>query len=265
MSAENRPALVTGGAGWIGSALSQALAAAGHPVAIGYSSGEQRAAALAEKIAADGGVAIPVAFDLSGRDTIRSGLAEVRERLGQVSVVVNNAGVNVGKTVVRHTAAEWERLIQVNLTGPAFLVRECLPAMFEAGWGRVVNISSAAGQTPFLAAGPYGASKAGLNMFTRVVALEVANKGVTSNALSPGVVASDMLTRHGDAILDLNVQAQSLKRPIEPGEIAAALAFLVSDEAAAVNGHVLAIDGGGPTFLPRLPKKQDRTGGRSAP
>lgn len=243
--AGERTALVTGGAGGIGEGIVTRLADAGHPVGIGWATehGRARAEELAARLHPCPAIAVPC--DVASPASVHDAVATVTAALGPPLVLVNNGAVNIGKTLARTSGDKWDRIVAVNLVGALRTTRAVLPTMLERGWGRIVNVSSPAGTVPFPVAAPYGATKAGLQLLTRVLALECARSGVTVNAVQPGVVLSEMMTSIPAAALQANLEAQSAPRPVEPGEVGAAVAFLVSDAAEMVNGQVIGVHGGG--------------------
>jgi NAD(P)-dependent dehydrogenase (short-subunit alcohol dehydrogenase family) len=245
---EARVAVVTGASRGIGLAVTRDLAGCGHRV-VGL--GRDRDALDALVTSVEGDVRV-MQCDVGDESAVK----DVFTRIGQVDILVNNAGVATSNPVHRISVAEWEEMIRVNATGPFLCTRAALPGMRARGWGRIVTVASVAGLagSPYIAA--YAASKHAAIGLMRVVAAEVRATGVTANAVCPSYVRTPMTERtvaglaertgataaHGEAML---VDMMALGRLVEPEEVAAAIAYLVSPAAAAVNGQSIVIDGGG--------------------
>jgi 2-hydroxycyclohexanecarboxyl-CoA dehydrogenase len=242
-------AVVTGGASGIGLGIAQRLARDGAQLAIFDLDGDA-ADAKAAAIAADGGQAMGVAVDVSDRSAIDAGLAEVHDRFGPVTVLVNNAGMEGFSPFLKITADQWNRLLDVNLTGTFHCCQAILPDMLDAGWGRIVNISSSSTHSGQPLMSHYVASKSGMIGLTKCLALEFGPKGITVNTVPPGFIDTPML-RASEAkglLGDGGVAAAEASTPVRragtPEDIAAACAFLVSDEASYITGQVLGVNGG---------------------
>ncbi|MEI7606008.1 MAG: 3-oxoacyl-ACP reductase FabG [Rhodospirillaceae bacterium] len=240
-----RVALVTGGARGIGRGIAKALAAEGLAVAVGYNTGEERARAVVAEIIAAGGRALPVAVRIEDRASVQTAFAPVRAGLGPVLVLVNNAAIAQEKPFETITDEDWARMMAVNLQGPFICVQEALPDMLAAGWGRIVNITSVGGQWGGFNQVHYAAAKAGLINFTRSLAKVYGGRGITANAVSPGLVSTDM------SAVELTTEAGRQKVAQIPagrtgtvGEVAAAVSFLVSERASYVLGQTLNVNGG---------------------
>ena len=181
-----RIVLVTGGSRGIGAGICRVLQEAGHRVAVGY----QEQAAAAESVADARGMAVQL--DVSDGDSVRAAIRRVREALGEVEVLVNNAGIAQEVPFPELTDDDWERMLSVNLLGAVRCVRAALPAMRAVGWGRIVNISSIGGQLGGVNQVHYAAAKAAWINFTRSIARLYSSEGITSNAIAPGLIATEM-------------------------------------------------------------------------
>jgi len=245
---EPRTAIVTGGASGIGLAIAERLGAEGAGVAI-FDRDSDAADAAAATIVGRGGSAIGVCVDVSEPDQILAGVAAVAEDLAPPTVLVNNAGIDGFKKFADITLEVWNRILQVNLTGTFLCCQAVLPHMVEAGWGRIVNISSSSAQggQPFMT--HYVASKAGMIGFTKALALELGPKGITVNTIPPGFIDTPMLrATEAKGRLGNSVEHHAGQTPVRraglPTDIAAACAFLVGDEAGYVTGQVIGVNGG---------------------
>jgi 3-oxoacyl-[acyl-carrier protein] reductase len=249
MSAPDGCALVTGASRGIGAATARALAADGWPVGINYSRDRDGAESVAAAIRDTGGTALALGADVADGAAADEMLARLTEELGPVLVLINNAGMTADNLSMRLSDEDWTRVLDVNLTGAFRLTRAALKPMMRQRFGRVVNVSSVVGLRANPGQANYAASKAGLIAFTRTVAAEVARRGVTVNAVAPGLIETELtkdFTGNGDdrngsgALLD----AIPARRTGSPEEVAAAIRFLVSEDAGYVTGTVLPIDGG---------------------
>jgi 3-oxoacyl-[acyl-carrier protein] reductase len=234
-------ALVTGGSRGIGAAIARALAADGWPVAVNFRSGVAAAQAVVDEIVAAGGTAVPVAGDVSAPGAAEQLLAEAERQLAPIGALVNNAGVNADGLALQLEDDDWNRVIETNLSAAFRLTRQAVRGMIRRRHGRVVNIASVVGTTltnPGQA--NYAASKAGLVAMTKAIAVEVARRGVTVNAVAPGFIATEMTAELTTGTLE----AVPARRAGRPEEVAASVRFLASDEAAYITGATLVVDGG---------------------
>jgi NAD(P)-dependent dehydrogenase (short-subunit alcohol dehydrogenase family) len=244
-----RTAVVTGGGSGMGRAIVHRLAQDGLPVAI-VDLDAGRAEAVAGEVREKGGEALAVGgVDVSDRAQVDAAVQRVREGLGPVLVLVNNAGITGFREFMKITDEKWRRMLAVNLDGPFYCTQAVLPDMIEAGWGRIVNISSSSAQGGQQYMAHYVAAKAGLIGMTKSLALEFGPKGITVNTIPPGFIDTPMLRESerrgmfGGTVEDHTLRTP-VRRPGRPEDIAAACAFLVSDEAGYVTGQIIGVNGG---------------------
>jgi 2-hydroxycyclohexanecarboxyl-CoA dehydrogenase len=246
MSLVGKNAVVTGGASGIGLATSQRLARDGAGVAI-WDINEADAQRAAAELVAKGARAIACRVDVSQRAQINAGLERAHAELGPVQILVNNAGITDFTPFLEVTAERWDQVMSVNLKSMLLCTQAVLPDMLAAGWGRVINISSSSAQAGSARMTTYAASKGGVIAFTKSLALELASTGVTVNNIPPGFVDTPML-RSSDRPGGVNVERVAanspMKRPGRPEDIAAACAFLASEDAGYITGHTLSVNGG---------------------
>jgi 3-oxoacyl-[acyl-carrier protein] reductase len=233
-------ALVTGAAGGLGAAIARGLAADGWPLGINYRSDADGAERVAAEIAAAGGDAVTLQRDLCADGATEALFSQLEERFGPVLVLVNNAGVRADGLSPQLSDEQWESVIETNLSVAFRTTRRALRPMLKARFGRVVNVASVVGPRANAGQANYAASKAGLIGFTKTVAVEVARRGVTVNAVAPGFVETRLTEGVGNGLVD----AIPARRVGTPEEIAACVRFLASDGASYVTGTTLTVDGG---------------------
>ena len=234
-------ALVTGGSGAIGAAICRRLAAAGHHVYVHAHQGAAQAAHVAAEIGAAGGSAAPIVFDVTDGAAARQALeAMLVEHVPQI--LVNNAGIHDDAVMPGMTEGQWSRVIDVSLNGFFNVTQPLLLPMIGTRWGRIVNISSVAAIAGNRGQTNYAAAKAGLQGATRTLALELASRGITVNAVAPGIIASPMSE---SAFSKEQIERLvPMKRAGRPEEVAELVNFLASDAAAYISGQIISINGG---------------------
>ena len=242
-SLEGRTALITGASQGIGRACAITLAKAGARVALAARN-EAKLAEVAGEIKAGGGTAEVFAIDIASEESIKAGAKTAIGHFGSIEILVNNAGITKDTLLLRMKRADWDDVITTNLTGTFLLTQALLSPMLKARWGRIVNITSVVGETGQAGQANYAASKAGLIGFTKSLARELASRGITANAVAPGYVETAMT-----AVLDEKQRGAMLAniplgRAGTDQDIANAVRFLASDEAAYITGHVLDVNGG---------------------
>ena len=233
-------ALVTGGSGGIGAAVCRRLAADGLHVTVHANSRLQEAERLAAEIVAAGGSARAVAFDVTDRAQTGAALEQLLAN-GAIQVVVNNAGIHDDAVMPAMKPEQWSRVIDVSLNGFFNVTRPLLLPMMATRWGRVINISSVAALTGNRGQANYAAAKAGLHGATKSLAIELASRGVTVNAVAPGIIATSM---SADAFSPEAIERLvPMKRAGTPEEVAALVGFLASDAAAYISGQIISVNG----------------------
>jgi 2-hydroxycyclohexanecarboxyl-CoA dehydrogenase len=239
-------AVVTGGASGIGGAVSRRLAADGNSVAVFDLNGDTLDAAVAE-IEAAGGKAVGVRVDVTDRPGVDAAFEEVRSRLGRPTILVNSAGMTLHGPFLEITPETWRHVLDVNLTGTFHCCQAALPDMVEAGWGRIVNISSSSVHSGSAQMASYVSAKSGVVGLTKVLALEFGKHGVTVNTIPPGFIDTPMLRQAAAGGL-MNVEQQTAKTPVgrigTAEDVAAACAFLVKEEAGYITGQLFGVNGG---------------------
>ncbi|HKY13691.1 MAG TPA: SDR family NAD(P)-dependent oxidoreductase [Microthrixaceae bacterium] len=244
----NKVAIVTGGASGIGLAITERLAADGIVVAIFDLNGDAADEAAA-KVGATGGTAAGFAVDVTDRPGVDAAVVDVRERFGSPTILVNNAGLDGFTPFLKISLEQWNRIIEVNLTGTFQCCQAVIPEMLSAGWGRIVNISSSSAQSgqPWMT--HYVSSKAGVIGLTKALALEFGPKGITVNTIPPGFIDTPMLrASEAKGMLGEGVEHHAGLTPVRrvgrPEDIANATSFLVSDDASYITGQVIGVNGG---------------------
>ena len=242
---EQRVTLITGGSRGIGRSIALALAKEGYPVVLTYRTNRTKAEEAASQIISDGGRALVVEMAVEDRRSICEALQIVRSEWGGISILINNAAIAQEKPFETITDGDWDDMLNINLRGAFACVQEVLPDMLGQGWGRIVNITSIGGQWGGVNQVHYAVSKAGLIGLTRSLAKVYSGKGITTNALAPGLVATEM------SILELNTEAGKEKVKNIPvgrigyqSEVSSAVVYLVSNDAGYITGQTITINGG---------------------
>ncbi|HLH33641.1 MAG TPA: 3-oxoacyl-[acyl-carrier-protein] reductase [Alloacidobacterium sp.] len=242
-SLEGRIALVTGASQGIGRACAIALARAGASVAVAARN-ESKLNDVVSEITASGGTAKAFALDVASEESIKATAKAVVEHFGAVHILVNNAGITKDTLLLRMKRADWDDVITTNLTGTFLLTQALISSMMKARWGRIINISSVVGETGQAGQANYAASKAGLIGFTKSLARELASRNITANAVAPGYIETAMTAVLDEKQRSAMLTQIPLNRPGTDEDIAHAVRFLASDEAAYITGHVLDVNGG---------------------
>ncbi len=239
----NRVAFVTGASRGIGRAIALTLCRAGFDIVVA-SPEIERNEEVATEIRACSGEAMTVNLNVTSADSVKEAFAKALKDKSRIDVLVNNAGITRDGLAVRMKPADWDLVLDINLNGAFRCIQQVLPSMMRNRWGRIVNISSVVGQAGSSGQVNYSASKAGLIGITKSLAQEMASRGITVNAVAPGYIATDMTSTLPDTVKDKILAAVPMGRMGRPEDIAAAVKFLASEDAAYITGQVLAVNGG---------------------
>ena len=239
----NRVALVTGASRGIGRAIALRLCQSGCKIVVASPEVENNEKVAAE-IRAAGGTALTLDFDVTSLDSIKQGVAAAVKELGKIEILVNNAGITRDGLAMRMKAADWDLVLKINLTGAFLAAQQALPGMMKNRWGRIVNMASVVGQAGSPGQANYVASKAALIGLTKALAQEMGSRGITVNAVAPGYIETDMTSVLPDAVKQKYLASIPLGRAGTIADVAAAVKFLVSDDASYITGHVLSVNGG---------------------
>jgi 3-oxoacyl-[acyl-carrier protein] reductase len=235
-------ALVTGSSRGIGAEIARALAADSWSVGVNYNVDADGARSVVEQIAAGGGQALEIQADVADESSVERMFDTLEERFGPVLVLVNNAGIRHDRLAQGLSREDWGRVVDVNLHGAFHTIHRAVGPMSQNRFGRIVNVSSISANRPQPGQAAYAASKAGLEGLTRTVAQEVSRRGVTVNAIAPGLVETDFIPEQMES--DAAKTAVPARRLGEPREVAALVSYLVSEEAGYISGTVITMDGG---------------------
>jgi NAD(P)-dependent dehydrogenase (short-subunit alcohol dehydrogenase family) len=239
----DKVAVITGSSGGLGRVAAAAFARAGYGLLLHYYSNAEAVEALASEVGPDVRVTT-FQGDLGRPEACDQLIAHARNEFGQVGVLVNNSGIALSALVHQFPAEDWEKVLRTNLTSALYAIRAVLPGMYERRAGRIINISSAAGQRGFVGAAAYAASKGGLDALTRVVAVEAAPYGVTCNAIAPGVLEAGLGTALPPKVREAYLSLTPLGRMGDPADVGELAVFLASPAGAYITGQVIGVNGG---------------------
>ena len=239
----NRVAFVTGSSRGIGRAIALTLSREGFYIVVASPEVENNEL-VAGEIRAAGGEAMTLNMDIGSQESVKQGFGQVLAAKGRVDVLVNNAGITRDGLAMRMKAADWDLVLKINLSGAFLAAQQVLPGMMKNRWGRIVNISSVVGQAGSPGQANYVASKAALIGLTKALAQEMGSRGITVNAVAPGYIETDMTRVLPEAVKQKYLASIPLGRAGTMEDVAAAVKFLVSDDASYITGHVLAVNGG---------------------
>ena len=243
MKLEGRVALVTGASQGIGHACALALAREGATVAVAARN-QQKLDQLAGQIAAAGGKAAAFVIDVADEEQVKSGIKSALAQFGKIDILVNNAGVTRDQLVMRMKRADWDAVLNTNLTSAYLCIQQVIGSMLKQRWGRIINVTSVFGQMGQAGQANYAASKAGLIGLTMAMAREVASRNITCNAVAPGFIETSMTAALSEEFRQSAVKTIPLGRVGSPVDVAGAVCFLASDDASYITGHVLNVNGG---------------------
>jgi 3-oxoacyl-[acyl-carrier protein] reductase len=241
---ENKVALVTGSARGIGRAIAETLASRGASLVIADLRAELAATTAQEIAARTGQRTLAVAVDVVDSDSVKAMVDRVLAEFGRLDILVNNAGITRDNLIIRMEEADWDLVLNINLKGAFNCSKAVVRTMMKQRYGRIVNIASVSGLAGQAGQANYSASKAGLVGMTKALARELGSRQITVNAVAPGFIPTDLTQDLPAELKDASLKMIPLGRWGSPQEIAAAVAFLASDEAAYITGHVLSVDGG---------------------
>ena len=242
-SLKDKVALITGASQGIGRDTALALAQAGAKVAVAARN-EEKLASLVAEIESAGGIALAVRMDVADTELVKAGFKQVLDKFGRLDILVNNAAITRDGLALRMKPEDWDAVIRTNLTGAHYCIQQALSTMMRARAGRIINISSVVAEMGNAGQANYVASKAGLIGLTKAIAIEIASRNITVNAVAPGFIETPMTD-----VLSAEVKEELKKRiPLgrmgTPADVTSAIVFLASDEAAYITGHVLDVNGG---------------------
>ena len=244
MKLKEKVALVTGGSRGLGKAIALQLAKDGAQVVVNYVTNTDKAEEVVAAIQAGGGKALAMKADVSNSEEVEKMVDTIYEQFGKIDILVNNAGVTRDELLISMERADWDTVISTNLGGLFNCTKAVAKYMMVQKRGRIINMSSVAGERGGRGQSNYAASKGAVNAFTRSVAMELARKKITVNAVAPGVVETEMSSEVIRRAQDIILNSVALKRLGQPEEIAKAVAFLASDDSSYITGEIIRVDGG---------------------
>jgi len=243
MSLSGRVALVTGASQGIGRACALKLAASGATVAIAARN-QEKLTELVQQIEAGDGKAFAFPIDVADEEKVKTTFKAALSQFGKIDILINNAGITRDQLVMRMKRTDWDSVLNTNLTSAYLCIQQVIGSMLKQRWGRIINITSVFGQMGQAGQANYAASKAGLIGLTMAIAREVGSRNITCNAVAPGFIETAMTSGFSDDFKQTALKAIPLGRVGTPEEVANVVAFLASDEAAYITGHVLNVNGG---------------------
>ncbi len=239
----HRVALVTGASRGIGREIALTLCRSNYDIIVASPEIENNEA-VAETIRQCGGDAMTLNLDVSSEESVKEGVAAALKKMGRIDVLVNNAGITRDGLAMRMKQADWNLVLQINLTGAFLTTQAVIPAMMKERWGRIINIASVVGEMGNAGQANYVASKSGLIGLTKCLAKELASRNITVNAIAPGFIETDMTHVLTQEVKDQMMSVIPLKRFGKPADIANAVKFLASEDANYITGSVLRVNGG---------------------
>jgi 3-oxoacyl-[acyl-carrier protein] reductase len=243
MKLEGRVALITGASQGIGHACALALAREGASVAVAARN-QVKLDELVAEITSFGGKAAAFVMDVAEEEQVKTGIKSALGQFGKIDILVNNAGITRDQLVMRMKRADWDSVLNTNLTSAYLCIQNVIPAMLKQRWGRIINIASIFGQMGQAGQANYSASKAGLIGLTMAIAREVASRSITCNAVAPGFIETNMTAALSAEFKENAVKMIPLGRVGKSEDVASAVCFLASEEASYITGHVLNVNGG---------------------
>jgi len=244
MELRDKVSLVSGSSRGIGRAIALMLAEAGSDIVVNYASNSEAAEEVVGRIRHLGRRAMAIKADVSNRGQVDAMVGAAQEKFGPVHVLVNNAGITRDRSFLKLSPEQWREVLVTHLDGAFNLTGRLLPGMIEAKWGRIINITSIVGQIGNFGQSNYAVAKGGLMAFTKTLAREVATKGVTVNAVSPGYIQTDMTAAVPESVLETVKSLTPMGRLGTPDEVAIAVRFLADPRASFITGTIINVNGG---------------------